>query len=143
MPGVAARREPVWHVDAGILHARQGILLVLEYPPTRARERASMAVFERGLMVCMFWLLLRLNDDWIVSRVPSVRQEKKLNICKLEGEGNSKNGTWVGEGEGEMWWKGLMVWGLRGCLGNGRGCPDCGRFAPLWEVELDGKRGRR
>jgi hypothetical protein len=84
-----------------------------------------------------------VDDDWIDSRVPSGRQANKLKICELGGEGNSRNGTCVGAVEGENRGKGLMVRWLWWCPEDGRRCPDLGRFAPLWEVELDGKRGRR
>jgi hypothetical protein len=88
-------------------------------------------------------LVLLLNDDWIVSRVPSGRQANKLKICELGGgEGNSRDGIRVGAKEGENRGKGLKGRGLWWCPEDGRRCPDLGRFAPLWEVELDGKRGR-
>jgi hypothetical protein len=38
-----------------------------------------MAVFERGLMVCMMWLWLRLTDDGLIaSNVPSDWLAKRL-----------------------------------------------------------------
>ena len=75
-----------------------------------------------------------LNDDWIDSRVPSGRQANKLKICKLEGRGDSRDGTRVGAVEGENRGKGLKGRWLWWCPEDGRRCPDLGRFVRLVKV---------
>ena len=69
--------------------------------------------------------------------MPSDWQENNLNICKPEGEGNSRNGTSVGAVEGENRGKGLKGRWLWWCPEDGRRCPVLGRFAPFIEPVVD------
>ena len=85
-----------------------------------------------------------LNDDWIDSRVPSGRQANKLKICKLEGRGDSRDGTRVGAVEGENRGKGLKGRWLWWCPEDGRGVlivdtmHRCGRWN--WTASVGGGR---